>query len=104
MLTLLYFSNFCQPHTEIVQLKTTGINAAALPKLGLELDSFDSVIKLIFKNLYRLLGPLLVIYAGAHTRSWSAFMKHFPNYSMLNSRGTFWKTILLTVTEVHLVY
>ena len=65
-------------------------------KQGLELDSFDSVIKSIFKNLYRLLGLLLVIYAGVQARSGSVFMKHFPYYSMLNNRGTCWKTVLLT--------
>ena len=46
-------------------------------KQVLELDSIDSPIKWIFKNLYRLLGSLLVIYAGVQAQSASVFMKHF---------------------------
>ena len=65
-------------------------------KQVLELDSIDSLIKWIFKNLYRLLGSLLVIYAVVQAQSASVFMKHFQYYSVLNSRETFWKTILLT--------
>ena len=43
-------------------------------KQGLELDNFDSVIKWIFKNLYRLLGSLLVIYVVVQAWSGSVFM------------------------------